>query len=289
MYKLIDSGDSKKIEQFGNLKIIRPSPFAVWQTDSKYKNDWDGANITFERKTDKEGNWLAKNLTDIKPFVIEHNNIKFELRFTSFGHLGIFPEQINEWIWIKDQITRLKSLNNQTPIKILNLFAYTGGSTFATINAGADEVVHVDSSKTVIEWAKVNSGLNNLTLKKIRYILDDANKFVEREVKRGSLYDGIILDPPTYGRGIKNEVFRVEDDLSPLLKNCTKLLKPKFFVSLASHTPGFTSHTLTNLLSRVIGSQYSNGKIEASEMFIKSESGSFLPSGFSSRIYRDII
>ena len=280
MYKLIDSGNLKKLEKFGDLVICRPSTFAVWETDRLLQNTWSNADITFERKTDKEGTWLTKANKQLEPFQIKFDDIKFELRFTSFGHLGLFPEQIVEWLWIKDQIKRIKAENSQNKVRVLNLFAYTGGSTLACIQAEADEVVHVDSSKTVVEWAKHNSKLNGYDQKTIRYIVEDASKFVEREIKRGSVYDGIILDPPTYGRGVKNEIFKIESDILPLLENCKNLLKPHFFINLTAHTPGFTQYTLFNQLKSIL-KQGTN--IEAGEMLINSENNKSMPSGFYAR------
>ena len=237
MYQLLDSGDGEKFEQFGEVRIVRPCPVAIW---SPTLETWDG-DCRFTRERGWEG---TSHLPE--QWVVTIAGIKFQLKRTDFGHLGIFPEQ--EPFWNKIQKSGAK--------KVLNLFAYSGGASLAAAKAGA-EVTHVDAAKGMVQWASENAKLNNLN---IRWIVEDARKFVMRAVKRGDHYDGIILDPPTFGRGKSGEVFKIEDDLPPLLEGCFKLLKEAKFMLLSCHTPGFTPIALKQLMPA--------GDIDAGEMVL---------------------
>lgn len=246
MYQLLDSGDGEKFERFGEISIIRPCPVAIWEPTL---DDWD-ADCCFTR----ERGWTqARELPE--SWTITVAGLKFILKRTDFGHLGIFPEQ--EPFWKKIQKSGAK--------KVLNLFAYSGGASLAAAKAGA-EVTHVDAAKGMVHWASENAKLNDLN---IRWIVEDARKFVMRAVKRGDHYDGIILDPPTFGRGKSGEVFKIEYDLLPLLHGCVQLLKDAKFMLLSCHTPGFTPIVLKQLLPK--------GDIDAGEMVLEGPNN--VPSG----------
>ncbi len=237
-YSLLDSGEGRKVERFGDVVIERPCSQAVWKSRKK-----DKVNISFVRP---EG-WLKRPPEE---WNIEVAGIRFILRPTDFGHLGIFPEQAAVW-------DRLKK-NIQKGERWLNLFAYSGGSTLAAAKAGA-QVCHVDASKGMVQWARENAELNGLD--GIRWIVDDAIKFMQREVRRGQTYDGIILDPPSFGRGSKGEVFKIEEEIQTLL-SLAKQLKPKHVV-FSCHTPGYSPLVVEHLLR-----QFGNGTIETGEMVL---------------------
>ncbi len=251
-YQLLDSGLEQKLEQFGQFVLSRPCSQAVWKPVLGAP-DWKKANAVFTREP--ANRWVA-----IPPlpasWVVEHEGIRFKLMPTEFGHVGMFPEHALLWTWMKERIKKGS--------QILNLFAYTGGVTLAAAQAGA-EVCHVDASKTTVAWARENCALNGLEKAPIRWIVDDVIKFLLREVRRGRLYDGIILDPPTFGRGSKGEVFKIEKDLSEILRLCFSLLsKDPSFVILSSHTPGYTPLVLRHLLKQA----RQDGEIEMGELVI---------------------
>lgn len=267
-YKLITSGKGLKVEQFGEYLIERPASQAVWLSSSPNKKH---LSASFTRE---EGNrWEYSSLPN--EWHISIDGIKFKLSTTDFGHLGIFPEQRPQWNWIKKQVK-----NAGRPIELLNLFAYSGGSTLAAASAGAS-VCHLDASKGMVEWARENAALNGLHKAPIRWIADDALKFIKREIRRGRRYDAIVLDPPTFGRGTKGELFKIEEDIIPLLQCCRDLLSEKpLFILLSCHTPGFTPTTLKHLLNQTMPS----GTIENGEMFLEGDQGVLpLPSGTFAR------
>lgn len=244
-YELIDSGNQKKFERFGSYKIIRPASQAIWHPKLSDK-EWQNTDAIFTREESCQ--WLKEAA---KEWIVEVSGIKFKLSPTDFGHLGIFPEQKNTWFWIKSQVEEAK---RKTPVKILNLFAYSGGATLAAALAGA-EVCHLDASKGMVAWARENAELNGCGQKPIRWIVDDVTKFLARELKRSQKYDGIILDPPSFGRGSRGEVFKIERDLPKLLSQCRELLSDKpLFVILSCHTPGVSPLVLHNLLSQSLES-----------------------------------
>lgn len=262
-YKLIDSGDNLKLEQFGKYSVVRPSAYALWSPLLQTK--WKQVDFSFSRKGEKK--WEGKDL--FVSWSSEIENILFKLKLTPFGHLGVFPEHQFVWKYIRKKITK----KNQN---ILNLFAYTGGATLASALAGA-KVCHVDASKPVISWAKENAVLNGLQDAPIRYISDDVFKFLKREIKRKVKYDGIILDPPTFGRGTQNEVFKLEKDISLLMNLCKDLLsEDPSFVIFTSHTFSFTPKVLENLLKQFFPSY---DKISSGELIIDSEKSYSLSSG----------
>lgn len=238
-YQLIDSGDFYKLERIGNYIFHRPSPAAVWP-ESKNIAEYKSVDAKYNRYQNGKGEWV-KNKKIPNSFVIKYLDLKIELQLTSFGHLGLFFEQHTNWLRLLDLVS------NQD--KVLNLFAYTGMSSLVAATKGA-EVVHLDASKTSVQWAKHNAELSGLENKPIRWLVEDVRKFVEREVRRGNKYDWIILDPPSFGRGANNESWIIEKDLVPLLKNLA-LLKSQNFkgILLSSHSPGYTGVSLNNLLT----------------------------------------
>jgi 23S rRNA (cytosine1962-C5)-methyltransferase len=256
-YELLDSGNFRKLERFGKYVLARPCSQAVWQPKLP-SCEWKRADAIFTRIDDKK--WQSSGeLPD--SWEVEIEGIVFKLSPTDFGHLGIFPEQARFWKWIKEFLK-----NEKTPAKVLNLFAYSGGVTMACAQAQA-EVCHLDASKGMCSWAKENVALNGLQNAPIRWIIDDVQKFLSRELRRKSSYDAIILDPPTFGRGSQGEVFKIESHILPLLESCKKLLsdRPRF-VLFSCHTPGFTPITLQNLLAQTL--KECTGSIDSGEMVL---------------------
>ena len=247
-YKLIDSGHGRKLEQWGNLRLSRPAAQAIWKPKLP-KKEWDQADALFSREEGLQ--WeICSNLPD--QWRVTLDSLEFKVSPTDFGHLGLFPEHANFWPWITEMSANAR---------VLNLFAYTGGATLAAARGGA-EVCHLDASKGIVSWARENAALNNMQEKPIRWIVDDAMKFLRREIKRGSRYDGILLDPPSYGRGAKGEIFKIEDEIEELLSLCKQVLtdRPKF-VLFTCHTPGFTPTVLSHLLEQMMGSKCDSGEM----------------------------
>jgi len=273
-YSLLDSGNGKKFERFGGVTLVRPCAQAVWQP-SLPAAEWARATASFDRE---EGNrWEGRGrLPDA--WNINIDGLSFKLSGTNFGHLGIFPEQREQWRWISKMIT---AREDARPPSVLNLFAYSGGSTLAAAVAGAS-VCHLDASRGMVQWARENAELNNLANAPVRWIADDAHRFMEREVRRGRTYDAIILDPPTFGRGTQNETYKIEDDLRQTLSLCMSLLSPTpLFVLLSCHTPGYTPVVLNNVLRQATARL--GGGVEAGEMLLAGTASMPLPSGAFAR------
>lgn len=276
-YKLLDSGDFEKLEQIGPYRFIRPSPQAVWRKIPG-SHDWTDYDGKFTRHSGGGGQWQFPNKAKKLPsdFKITISGIRFLIQPTDFGHLGIFPEQYKNWQEFPKIIkSRLKK--SPSPFKVLNLFAYTGGASLSCALAGA-EVCHVDASKTTVSWARKNSDLNSKNLK-IRWIIDDVKKFVQREINRGNRYEGIILDPPSFGRGTKGEVWKIETDMNLLMESIKSLLSNDYsFVSLSSHSNGYTPESLKNILTSYLDTK--DKVLNAEEMLIPESMGlRSLPSG----------
>lgn len=264
-YRLLDSGNGEKLERFGAHCLIRPASQAIWKPHSG--ENWKEADARFTR--DEKKGWLSKTRLP-KEWYAELGGLKFKIAPTDFGHVGLFPEHSHLWPLFIPLIKQAKPTAH-----ILNLFAYSGGATLAAAQAGA-KVCHLDASEGMVAWARENAALNALTAAPIRWIVDDAHKFLTREVKRGVRYDGIILDPPSFGRGSRGEVFKLEEGLPFLLELCAKLLSDHpLFVLLSSHTPGVTPLVMEHLLRQSLP----RGKIYGGEMMIPSETGVALPSG----------
>lgn len=274
-YALLDSGDGKKLERFGPYTMVRPAGQAIW-TPTLPKKEWDKADARFTRE--EECQWLKKISGE---WFVEIKGIRFQLSTTDFGHLGIFPEQKEQWLWMQSQIKKAGEKRSK-PVKVLNLFAYSGGATLFTVAAGA-EVCHLDASKGMVSWARENATLNGFDKKPIRWIVDDVRKFLLREHKRDSKYDAIILDPPTYGRGSKGEVFKFERDLPELMEQCRNLLsEDPLFLVLSCHTPTITPVGLENVLRQVMAGV--EGKIEHGELLLEGSKDVLpLPSGIYAR------
>jgi len=262
-YELIDSGSGKKWERFGPFTLCRPCPQAVWRPQKHIE-----ADATFSREG---GNaWIYKKKIP-EQWEMLLKGVTMKISLTDFGHLGVFPEHAALWDWMRQYLEK--------GVRVLNLFAYSGGASLAAAQAGA-EVCHLDASKGMVDWARENAALNGLQGAPIRWIVDDALKFLRREEKRGSLYDGIILDPPTFGRGGKGEIFKIEEEILPLLELCKNVLsKRPRFVIFSCHTPGFTPMVLEHLLSQVFGKRGENG-----EMALESPGSLSIPSGSFARI-----
>ena len=255
-YECIDAGNGEKIERFGKIILRRPDPQAMWNSNLDEYKKLDG----FYHRSDKGGGYW-EYFTKFPPyFMINYKDLTFKVGPTNFKHMGIFPEQAVNWDYMMDKIR-----NSGRKIKVLNLFAYTGCATMACSKAGAD-VVHVDASKGMIEWAKENMRLSHLENNSIRFICDDCLKFVQREFRRGNKYDAIIMDPPSYGKGPNGEVWKFEDSLYVLIEACNKILsdKPLFFL-INSYTTGVSSTVLANILKTTIKL---DGKISCGEVGI---------------------
>ena len=274
-YILLDSGNEMKLERVGEYTLIRPSPQAIWRPRLD-KSEWNKADAVFTRTSDGEGAWDWRRKVK-RDFDILYNNIAFNIRLTNFGHLGLFPEQAANWDWMRGVIRKRLLRTNYRNLHVLNLFAYTGGSTLACSQAGA-HLLHLDAAKGVVDWARKTAKTCHMDERPIRWLVDDAVKFVEREVRRKHTYQGIIFDPPSFGRGPKGEVFKIEQDLVPLLEACKELLAQNgLFLLYSCHTPGFTPLTLENQLADVVADR--KGKLESGEMTVAEPSGRKLPSG----------
>ena len=274
-YELLDCGDFEKLERFGQYITIRPEPQAAWSKKLS-EQEWEKtAHVKFIQTSSNAGEWKKlKNMQD--KWYVEYKTKNLELRLklslTSFKHVGIFPEQAVNWDYIFDSIKAMKTAKP----KFLNLFAYTGAASLAAKAAGAD-VTHLDSIKQVVTWARENMDLTGL--KDIRWIVEDALKFVKREAKRGNKYHGIILDPPAYGNGPNGEKWRLEENIGEMLQNVFKLLEPQeHFLILNAYSMGFSPMIIENLLS-----SFAKEKLEAGELFLKSKTNLKLPLGVFGR------
>lgn len=275
-YLLIDSGEGRKLEKFGPYLIDRPSAQAVWHHQLE-PSKWSEADALFTRET--ENRWQKKHsLPEFWNITI--SNIRFKIALTDFGHLGIFPEQRGFWKWISNTIKNAKLKRDQ--INVLNLFAYSGGATLAAAMGGA-QVCHLDASKGMVSWARENAILSGLEKAPIRWIVDDAIKFLARELRRGIRYDAIILDPPSFGRGSKGEVFKIEDHLPQILSSCRSLLSPSpLFLLFSCHSPGFSPIVMHHLMSQLMTGF--SGAIDVGEMVLEGNKNTLsVPSGVFAR------
>lgn len=279
-YELIDCGNFKKLERFGKVICIRPEPQALWQPYLSQK-EWNKADVIFVGRSPSTGEWnnLSK-VPDRWNIRYKSDQLDFQLRlaFTSFKHVGVFPEQAVNWEFIASSIKKIK---NEKP-RFLNLFAYTGAASIAACKAGAN-VTHVDSIKQVVTWANENMQLNKLT--DIRWMIDDAVKFVKREVRRGNVYHGIILDPPAYGHGPKGEKWKLEEMVNELVGDVVQLLHPEeHFLILNTYSLGFSAVVAGNLLKRHLPDDQDT--VEMGELMLKATSGANLPLGVFGRVSR---
>lgn len=281
-YECMDAGNGEKLERWGTIILRRPDPQAIWLTDIN-NQAWTNPDGFYHRSNKGGGEWEFKQRLD-EEWTIKYKELTFKVAPMNFKHTGIFPEQAINWDFMIDKIK-----NAKRQIKVLNLFAYTGGATMACSYAGATEVVHVDAAKGMVEWAKDNMKLSNLDTNKIRFIVDDCMKFVEREARRGNKYDAIIMDPPSYGRGPDGEVWKFEDNIYNLITACIEILsdKPLFFL-INSYTTGISSVVLDNILKTTILVKYPDGKVDAGEVGLPiTKSSLVLPCGIYGRFERD--
>ncbi len=260
-YELLDANNGQRLERWGNITLIRPDPQAMWNLPTD-KKAWQKADAIYHRSSSGGGHWeTLKKVPDV--WSIEYSGLKFNLKPMGFKHTGLFPEQAVNWDLMSDLI---KKANR--PVKVLNLFAYTGGATLACLKAGAS-VTHVDASKGMVAWAKENAKASGLADCPVRWLVDDCVKFVQREIRRGNKYDAIVMDPPSYGRGPNGEVWKLEENLSELLELVSKILtnEPVFFL-LNSYTAGL-SHTVLNFLTEQIIGRGRKGKATTEEIGLK--------------------
>ena len=271
-YEILDMANGEKLERWGNYILERPDPQIVWQ-DKTFKDKWKKVDAIYHRSKKGGGYW--ENINDIKAsWQVKYKDLTFNIKQMGFKHTGLFPEQAVNWDYM---INKIKNSNRK--IKVLNLFAYTGGATVACAYAGAD-VVHVDSSRGMVLWAKENIESSNLTDRYVRFIVDDVIKFVKREIRRGNKYDAIIMDPPSFGRGANGEVWNIEESLYPLIKLCMEVLSdnPLFFL-INSYTTGMSPKVLENILYMTLDKKY-KGKISSGEVGLPmKDSNLILPCG----------
>lgn len=323
-YRVLDTSGGEKLEDWGGYRLIRPDPQVIWNRKNEPKA-WKHPNAHYHRSSKGGGEWeffdlpeswdihytLGRNTAGSDSFSSDHNadnrndgcehTLTFHLKPFAFKHTGVFPEQAVNWDWsyslIKSRIAELKKKGMSRPVKVLNLFAYTGGATMAAAAAGA-EVVHVDASKGMVSWAKENAASSGLSDAHIRWLVDDCGKFVERELRRGNRYDAIIMDPPSYGRGPKGEIWKIEENVYPFVELCSEVLCDEpLFMLINSYTTGLQAGVLKYMLDLAVGSKY-KGHSEASEIGLPVASPhsqcscgntSFvLPEGASGRFVGDI-
>lgn len=274
-YEVIDCSAGEKLERWGEYVLVRPDPQVIWDTPRENAL-WEKANAYYHRSKSGGGSWEFKNLP--KQWQIEYKGLRFNLKPFAFKHTGLFPEQAVNWDWFGEKIK-----NAGRAVKVLNLFAYTGGATLAAAHAGA-MVTHVDASKGMVTWARENAVSSGLDDAPIRWLVDDCVKFVQREIRRGSRYDAVIMDPPSYGRGPKGETWKLEENIFEFIKLCSELLcdNPLFFL-VNSYTTGLSPAVLTYMISETVGKKY-KGETMSQELGLPvADTGLALPCGASGR------
>lgn len=274
-YEVLDTGSGEKLERWGKIILRRPDPQVIWPAENE--SLWKSADAHYHRSTQGGGQW--EMLSKIpEQWTVSYRELTFRVRPTGFKHTGLFPEQAANWDWMSELIRGARR-----PVRVLNLFAYTGGATMACLNAGA-EVCHVDAAKGMVQWAKENAQLSGLTDRPARYIVDDALKFVLREQRRGKQYEGILMDPPSYGRGPDGQVWKLENEVYGLVEECAKLLsaQPLFFL-INGYTTGLQPAVLRNLIEKTVVRRY-GGRAMADEVGLPVREGNIvLPCGASGR------
>lgn len=279
-YEVLDCSCGEKLERWGKYILLRPDPQVIWNTKKEIP-EWTKLNAHYHRSSKGGGEWEFFDLP--KTWNIHYGELTFNLQPFSFKHTGLFPEQAANWEWFSEKIKKEKEKNPNKEIKVLNLFAYTGGATIAAAKAGAS-VTHVDASKGMVTWAKENAAASGLSDAPIRYIVDDCAKFVEREIRRGNLYDAVIMDPPSYGRGPKGEIWKIEENIHEFVSMCTKVLKEEpLFYLINSYTTGLQPAVLSYMLGIEMQKKF-GGKVTADEIGLPVKSnGLVLPCGASGR------
>ena len=276
-YQVLDTSGGEKLELWGGYKLIRPDPQVIWNTPRG--KDWKKPNAHYHRSSKGGGEW---EFFDLPPeWTIHYRDLSFRLKPFSFKHTGLFPEQAVNWDWFSGIIA--DAVSSGRKVKVLNLFAYTGGATVAAAKAGA-QVTHVDAAKGMVTWAHENAELSGLSDAPIRWLVDDCGKFVEREIRRGNTYDAIIMDPPSYGRGPKGEIWKIQDSIYPFLMNACRLLSDDpLFVLVNSYTTGLQPAVLSYLLHTALDGRR-KGKVESSEIGLPvRNNGLILPCGAAGR------
>ena len=279
-YELIDCSNGEKLEKWGNILLLRPDPQIIWD-NRNLLNEYKNINAHYIRSNKGGGHW--ENLKKTPEFwTINYKNLTFNIKQMGFKHTGLFPEQAINWDFM---ISKIKKANRE--IKVLNLFAYTGGTTVACLSAGAS-VVHVDSSKGMIEWAKENVKSSGLDKSNVRYIVDDVVKFVKREIRRGNKYDAIVMDPPSYGRGANGEIWDIEKNIYELVNLCSELLSDNpLFLIINTYTTGLSKEVFTNVLKNTICKKY-DGKVISEEIGLPIKNRNMiLPCGICTRFEAD--
>ena len=277
-YEVLDTSSGEKLERWGDYILVRPDPQVIWNTPHGHAG-WSHKNGHYHRSAKGGGEWEFFDLP--QEWTIHYRELTFHLKPFSFKHTGLFPEQAVNWDWFSRMIREA-----HRPVKVLNLFAYTGGATVSAAAAGAS-VTHVDASKGMVTWAKENAVSSGLGDAPIRWLVDDCVKFVEREIRRGNKYDGIIMDPPSYGRGPKGEIWKIEESIFPFIELCSKLLSDEaLFLLINSYTTGLQPSVLSYMLNTVLTRRL-GGQVEAEEIGLPvTESGLVLPCGASGRWVR---
>ena len=274
-YEVLDTSAGEKLERWGDYLLIRPDPQVIWDTPKEHKG-WKKCNGHYHRSSKGGGEWEFFNLPE--EWRISYKELTFHLKPFSFKHTGLFPEQAANWDWFSERIRK-----SGRPVKVLNLFAYTGGATLSAARAGA-MVTHVDASKGMVGWAKENAAASGLSDAPIRWLVDDCTKFVEREIRRGNTYDGIIMDPPSYGKGPKGEIWKMEENIWPFIELTSRLLsKDPLFFLISSYTTGLQPAVLSYMLNASLVKRF-GGRVQAQEIGLPVRSnGLVLPCGASGR------
>ena len=277
-YEVIDTGEGEKLERWSDIILRRPDPQTIWPRGDE--SLWRKAQAHYHRSDRGGGEWeFLEKLPD--RWIVRHQNLSFYVRPTGFKHTGLFPEQAANWNWMSSLIRS----SGRKDVKALNLFGYTGGATLACASAGA-HVTHVDAAKGMVAWAKENRELNGLPESSFRWIVEDALRFVQREIRRGNTYDGILMDPPSYGRGPTGEVWKLENELFGLVDTCARVLsdRPLFFL-INSYTTGFQASVLSNMLGKCVSRRF-GGTVDSQELCLPVTTGGVLPCGASGRWQR---
>ena len=258
-YKILDTSTEEKLEDWNGVKLIRPDPQIIWKTP-KNESLWKNADGHYHRSSSGGGSWEYKNSRPKDSWTMSYGNLKFKIKPTGFKHTGLFPEQAVNWDFMRDKIRK-----SGREVNVLNLFAYTGGATLACAEAGAS-VCHVDASKGMVAWARENAALSGLEDRPVRWIVDDCEKFVKREIRRGKKYDGIVMDPPSYGRGSGGEIWKLEDSIYDLVELCSQVLadEPLFFL-LNSYTTGLSPAVMAYILDSILVKKF-GGKVTSDEI-----------------------
>ena len=277
-FEVLDTGDGEKLERWGDVILRRPDPQTIWPKADPAL--WRQAQAWYHRSDKGGGEWEFFSRLPEK-WVIAHEALRFYVRPTGFKHTGMFPEQAANWVWMAEKLRQ----SGRKDLRVLNLFGYTGGATLACAQAGA-HVTHVDAAKGMVQWAKENRELSQLPETSCRWIVEDALRFVQREIRRGNSYDGILMDPPSYGRGPSGEVWKLENELYGLIDTCAQVLSPEpLFFLVNSYTTGFQASVLSNIIEKCVVSRF-GGQVDSQELCLPVSTGGVLPCGATGRWFR---